>query len=504
MSGIANNQRSSFLWGTLMFRLKCILNFLVVSAISSMAFAQANEADEISNLKKSVSSLQEQVDSLKGNAPASSSGSSASAHYKGLDIQLGGYLASETVSRNNNMASDIGTNFSKIPFANGQGYDEQEFRGTERQSRFSFLASGKDSSDTQYTGYYELDFLGTSPTANANQSNSYTPRTRNVYLTAEWKDLGLYILGGQSWSLATMYTKGLMPRMESIPLTIEAQYAVGFNWERQWQLRVVKNWAEKYWLGLSFENAQTVGVSGTLASGTGNTYQLPAGNLMSANMSLNTYPDVITKFAYDADFGHFEIYDLLRNFESEYGGSTVATQINNQNSWTNSVGAGAIIPVTSMFDLSLSGLVGNGTSRYGTVGLADATYGSDGRLQPLKGTQYLARLVWHTSKTLETYLMYGVEKVDAAAGAGYGFGDGIVNNNSGCLILGGTCSPNLKSATQANLGAWWSFYNGTAGVGKLGLQLSRTVLATFADATSGLAPSTTENMVFTSLRYYPF
>ena len=38
-----------------------------------------------------------------------------------------------------------------------------------------------------------------------------------------------------------MYRLGIVPRQENVPLTIDAQYVVGFNWERQAQLRVVKD-----------------------------------------------------------------------------------------------------------------------------------------------------------------------------------------------------------------------------------------------------------------------
>src|SRR6185312_7612594 len=90
--------------------------------------------------------------------------------YKGVNIQLGGFLASETVERNNNMASDIATSYLSIPFANNAGYGMSEFRGTERQSRFSLLATGKVDDNTLISGYYELDFLGAGSTSSANES----------------------------------------------------------------------------------------------------------------------------------------------------------------------------------------------------------------------------------------------------------------------------------------------------------------------------------------------
>ncbi len=424
----------------------------------------------------------------------------------GFHVQMGGFLASETVYRDHNMASDIDTPFAKIPFENSMGYAPSEFRGSARQSRFSLLVQRDFDSSTRISGYYELDFLGAATTSNSNQSNSYTPRTRNVYLTVDWQDLGLHLLAGQNWSLVTLNGDGITPRQEIIPATIDAQYAVGFDWARQWQLRLVKEWNKKYWAGISFEEPQTVNVSGQLASGTGNTYYLSPGGLMSSNMSINTMPDVVAKFAWESSIGHYEIYNLARNFESEYGGTSTAAQTNHQNIWTDSVGAGATIPVIKkVLDLSLSGLIGRGSSRYGTSQLADATYDADGQLNPLNASQYLAQLTWHKNKNLDIYAIYGQESVNSSAGAGYGYGSGVVANNSVCYDLGSAaCNPEIKNINQINIGFWDSLYKkNKMGVLKLGAQYSHTVLNTYADA-NGVAPSTSEDIVMTSLRYFPF
>ena len=431
-------------------------------------------------------------------------GAKAGLSYKGVNLQLGGFLASETVYRNNNTASDIGTAFSNLPFANSAGSGMAEFRGTERQSRFSLLAQGDADSDTHLAGYYELDFLGTSPTANAAESNSYTPRTRHVYMTMDWEDAGFHLLAGQTWSLVTLNGKGITPRNEVLPPTIDAQYAVGFDWARQWQIRVVKDWNKRFWAALSLENAQTAGVSGTAPGGTSNTNSLAKGASLSNPMSFNGYPDAIVKLAWESDFGHYEVYNLLRDFQSRFG-PTAATQTHKQNSWTDAIGGGITVPILpKVLDVSLSGLFGKGIGRYGTSGLSDAAFAADGSLTPLSGSQYLAQISWHATSAWEVYLAYGEEQLSATSvGTGYGYGNGAVASNAGCSTLGAACAPNLKSVSQGNIGFWWSFYKGDFGATKLGVQYSHTTVNTYAD-NAGFAPSTSEDMVFTSLRYYPF
>lgn len=425
--------------------------------------------------------------------------------YKGVNIQLGGFLASETVMRNNNMSSDIGTNFSAIPFANDKGYGMSEFRGTERQSRFSLLATGNVDDNTVLSGYYELDFLGTTPTANYNESTSYAPRTRHVYMNIDWNDSGWHLLAGQTWSLVTLDGKGITPRSEVTPLTIDAQYAVGFNWARQWQLRMVKDFSKEYWIGLSLENGQTT-IAKNSAGGTGNTNNEAGSgtNWGGTNYSFNAYPDVVAKFAADPGFGHYEVYGLARNFQSRYGTGGLSTQTNKQSVWTEAVGFGVIVPVVpQMVDLYASGLFGKGIGRYGTTGLGDATYAADNSLAPLNGSDWLVQATWHAGTGLDVYATYGMETVSSKIDGTAGYGDGIVATDAGCSTLGGTCNPNIKDASQINVGLWWSFYKGNYGAAKLGAQYSHTQLETFADAT-GFAPKTTEDMIFSSLRFYPF
>ena len=132
-----------------------------------------------------------------------------------------------------------------------------ETRFTARQSRLTLMATGDVDSDTHLTFWNEMDFLGDAQTGNSNESNSYNLRIRNMYTTVDWDSLGLEVLAGQNWSLATANTHGITPRNELVPATIDAQYVVGFNWARQPQLRVVKNWNKEFWVAVSIENPQT-------------------------------------------------------------------------------------------------------------------------------------------------------------------------------------------------------------------------------------------------------
>src|SRR5271154_4645640 len=124
-----------------------------------------------------------------------------------------------------------------------------------------------------------MDFLGAAGSAKSNQRKSYNRRSRQIHASANWEESGLPLFAGQCWSLATMNTMGITPRNEDVPLTIDAQYVVGFNWERTPQFRIAEDFANKtFWLAASVENPQTT-VTGTAPSGAGNLVSNLGGNL---------------------------------------------------------------------------------------------------------------------------------------------------------------------------------------------------------------------------------
>ncbi len=193
-----------------------------------------------------------------------------------------------------------------------------------------------------------------------------------------------------------MYRSGLIARQENVPLTIDAQYVVGFNWERQTQLRVVKDFDDhKYWLGLSLEEPSTLFSSTdscptntqpmtATGGGTEENTQCGGSNVNPVtSYSDNLAPDIILKFAADPGWGHYEVYGLLRFLN---GRTSFAATGNGHNSNTTGegIGAGMILPVIPrMLDFQLSGLVGQGVGRYGTSQLADAAFSPTGKIEPL-------------------------------------------------------------------------------------------------------------------------
>ena len=120
-------------------------------------------------------------------------------------------------------------------------YFENENRYSAQQSRLAIKASGDIDPAQHLTAYWENDWLGAGVTANSRESNSYNLRMRQAWLFYDNDNYHFNVLAGQSWSMLTANKLGILPGTENAPLTIDAQYAVGFNWARQPSLRFVQD-----------------------------------------------------------------------------------------------------------------------------------------------------------------------------------------------------------------------------------------------------------------------
>jgi hypothetical protein len=133
----------------------------------------------------------------------------------GIDLTIGGYIEAASIYRTRNETADISSNFNTaIPFPNSPNYHLTELRFSAHQTRLDLLAQGKVGPDTALAGYVESDFQSAPADSNSIESNSYTPRLRQAYATLDRKDLGFHLLGGQVYTLLTMFNHDMTPRQE--------------------------------------------------------------------------------------------------------------------------------------------------------------------------------------------------------------------------------------------------------------------------------------------------
>ena len=446
-----------------------------------------------------------------------------------VKITLGGFTELAGIYRAHNENADVGSSYYKIPFpgaasnfqntpgatsgANPQQYYEPEFRMSARQSRFGLLAQYSSGED-KLEYYMETDFLSSGTTSNSNESNSYTLRMRHFY--GDWQHGDWSLLAGQTWSMATPFSHGLDIRKQYNPLTIDAQYVVGFNWARQAQLRLVRNLGNFGAVGISLEEPQTAGIIGSTGAG-GVVINNGGGNGSGLLNPSTTYsddiaPDVIVKYAIDPGFGHYELYSLTRFMHNRGSGTTTTTlqtNLQNHTSVAESIGGSFVIPVVpKMLDFQANGLIGRGNGRYGSGQLNDAAINpGDGSLSPTQEQQVMFGLVGHPTNRLDLYVYAGMENQKAAYGDGGKAGANVGCDNNPVTTTTPTtnlaCTNIIGNERMVAFGAWWKAYKGTLGYFQIGAQGTYLANHTLPDAT-GLVGFTKDPMAFISFRYYPF
>ena len=324
-------------------------------------------------------------------------------YFKGITITPGGFLELAGIYRDHFQGNDISSSFS-IPFPNNRASHTSEGRLTARQSRLSFLAEGSVNPHVKLGMYGEFDFQGGAQTANSNQSNSYNPRIRVLYGTADWNwgDQGWHLLAGQSWSLLTTNAKGISPRTELAPPQIDAQYIPGFAWARQPGIRLAGDFLDhKLWIAVAAENPQTT-FGGTVPANVTNNQGAGTGFDASNTLSLNHLPDGIAKVAYDTHIGanavHVEGFGMVRSFNAHLNGA-------GNNSATGYGYGGSIVAqiVPGLLDAEFSGIGGKGIGRYGSAGLPDVTFSADGQIHPLNEFMLLGGATLHATKMLDIF-----------------------------------------------------------------------------------------------------
>jgi hypothetical protein len=443
---------------------------------------------------------------------------------QGVTVTLGGFLAAEAIYRSRNEASDISSSFSRIPFDNAPQSRAHELRGTARQSRLSLLVEGDAGPALRLSAYGEIDFQGAAQTANSIESNSYNPRLRHLYGVMAWKDRGLQVLAGQTWSLATLNAHGITPRNEAPPPVIDGQYLPGFVWARQPQLRVTKSWGEALWSAVSLENPQTsfaspaTGISLTAPGVTATTGLAGVSGFDNGNsLSFNDAPDIVGKLAYEPRIGggrplHLEVFGLWRRYQTRVDVAAGNALGLPPRAFTargsgGGVGGSATGSIARLrLDLQASVLSGRGIGRYGSAQLPDVVLAPDGGVAPIRQTMLLAGTVWHATPSLDLYAFAGEERQQPRffndSTGRYGLGNPSATfTPASCSTEGAACAPNIRRARQLAVGAWRQAYKGPYGQVRLGLEYSHTQLVGFA--ADGFEPRTAEDMVFASFRLYP-
>jgi hypothetical protein len=461
--------------------------------------------------------------------------------FRGINITPGGYAAGEFVRRSRALSADISTPFNNLTPPGASTTQLSEFFGSGRQSKATVFVDGK-LAHVDLSSYISTDFISAGVTSTSTQTDGYTLRVRQAWAQAKF-DNGWSFLAGQAWSLVTENGVGISPdddmgkTNDARPKTIDANYNVGFDFARQWGLRLTKSF-NKVAFAFALENPQGTETSHGNANnflftqaGASNSYNT------TATYTFNPSPDIIAKVAFDPGFGHYEIFGLYDRFKDRVfpcediaktttcGTSTTAgpnpSDAYNYSKNGGGVGASARWLFAKRLTFGLKGFGGSGVGRYAPGGLSDATINPNGTVRLIKNLHGIGTLELKT-KHVDFYSYGGVEyanrtwSIDPVTGNPVGYGaPGF--NNTGCYAepapgtstfvsgpVGATtlanCTFDARALIEGTVGFWYRFYSGPKGRFQYGTQYSYVTKNTWAG--EGRQPNGIDNMVFTSFRYY--
>lgn len=445
----------------------------------------------------------------------------------GVSVRLGGFIDFSNIYRSKNLTSGPATSWGSFPYANSPNAHTGEYRPSAQLTRLSVLLQGSPTKDETLSGYIETDFGGAAGTANSYQTNSYTPRIRQAYMTYSNTKWGFHILAGQAWSLTTGYTQGLLSRHEQLPPVVDNNQIPGIVFTRVPQIRFIKDFGRKWWLGLSLEAPQvayaTSGSAGdhqmlsggdTLASsGTTLLYSNAGSGMLNPNAkySMDVAPDIVLKGALDTKPAHYEIYGLARWFKAMSQSSVPGSPIRERVSFAGGVGGDVTVHVIPRY-LQFTGnvLAGQGIGRYGPAMLPDATFKANGTPAPIPEIIGSMGLIGHPTPNLLVYLYGGVESAGRRSYTGtdgyqygYGVNDLALASCNVEQISGGSCDAQTHTIADLTVGGWWHVLQGGYGAVMTGVQY--TYLRKFAyKGGDGTDPTTGGNTIYVTFRYLPF
>jgi len=502
----------------------------------------SNTASNQAVLQNAVFPLQDSPQTPGGEAPQVFNKQMESAitiRFRGINITPGGYAAAEFVRRSRALGADLPTPFNSLTMPGASQSQLSEFFGSGRQSKATVFVDGR-LKNVDLSSYVSGDFLSAGVTSTSTQTNGYTFRLRQAWAQAKFQN-GWSFLGGQVWSLVTEDAKGIAPdddmgkTNDSRPKTIDPSYNVGFNFARQYGIRLTKSFGDKFAVALAIENPQaTLTTHGNAnnfllgESGASNSYNT------GATYSFNPAPDIVAKVAFDPGFGHYEVFGLVDRFTDrifpcvEYtnnptlcGTSASATGAYNASKTGGGAGASARWTFAKNVVFGLKGFGGSGVGRYAPGGLSDASINADGTIHLIKNLQGLSTLEVKTKK-VDVYGYGGVEYAGRSWGidntnpskpvaVGYG---APAFSNAGCYTeiapgSGGfspgsltttTCAGDTRALIEGTVGFWYRFYSGPRGRFQYGTQFSYVTRNAWSG--DGRQPNGVDGMVFSSFRYY--
>jgi len=217
-------------------------------------------------------------------------------------LRIGGYLGVTGLYRSTNSGGGPGTNFGETPYEDTLPGAVSEARLTAQSSRLSIRVDAPfpEARFRSLSGYFEMDFSGTTPGNIAVTSSSAGFRLRQAFADVRYGD-SFSFAAGQAFTLMTPPKQQLSvwPSDYEMSQAVDTNYLAGLVWERVPQVRFTWRPSKTFDWAVSVENPEQqignglVGLPSCCAEDI--TAQYNTGD--QALAVPNLMPDVVTRVA---------------------------------------------------------------------------------------------------------------------------------------------------------------------------------------------------------------
>ena len=307
-------------------------------------------------------------------------------------LRIGGYVGLHGIYRSTNSGGGVGTSFASIPYEDTIRGNVSETRLSAQASRLSLRVDADFPQDARFrrlSGYFEMDFAGSTPGNIAVTTAGAGLRLRLAFAEVQYGDT-FFLAAGQAFSLMTAPKDQLSMWPADVELTqaVDLNYVAGMVWNRSPQVRLTWRPSRQFNWAASVENPEQQLGSGVIAlpqccaTDIDAQYNTGADELRVPNLM----PDFSTRVSYSPTSAiHIDAGGVLRvfrhtvvpydeDFKATGGGANVNVRVN-ATPKTRIIGQVAF---------------GSGLGRYIGGLVPDAAFDSDGSIRLIDTTSWVA------------------------------------------------------------------------------------------------------------------
>ena len=385
-------------------------------------------------------------------------------------LRVGGYLGVTGIYRSTNSGGGVGTSFASIPYEDQVQGNVSETRLSAQSSRLSLRVDADfPEPETRFrrlSGYFEMDFSGTTPGNVAVTSTSVGFRLRQAFAEVQYGE-HFFLAVGQAFTLMTAQKDQLSiwPSDLELSQAVDTNYLAGTIWGRTPQVRLTWrpsthiNWA------VSLENPEQQLGRGLVVLPACCTSDIDAQyNTGSDELSVpNLMTDIVSRVAFNPIKPlHVDVGGVVRVFRH-----TVAPYDDD----FKDVGGGASINarynVSTGTKLLMQTGFGSGFGRYIGGMVPDAAFRRDGSISTISTMSWVGGVEQKISPRVSLAGYYSGLDTDAnfdldtdGSYIGFGFPGSSNSNNRKIQEITGTASYQFvrspdRGSGQFNLQASW-------------------------------------------------